>query len=485
MKRYIALTLLMAVCLGAVSCEGWLDVKPKSMTPDEELFSREDGFKEALTGAYILAAKKELYGTTLSIDFLEGIAQRYNTMKNGEYIYQDPLWYDFTTSNKLTSDYTNKIWENMYRVISNINNMLSWLEKNRSVLVTDNYYEIMRGEGLALRSYLYFDLLRMYGPVHSRNPKAPSIVYRTQFDREAKSLVPADEMLGYIIADLKEAEELLADTDPLDFEYSNDSGEKVGPADGEDGFLIFRFKRMNLMAVKALLARVYLWSGSDNDRLNANTYAREVIKSEHFSLGRSNTDTPILPSEIIFGVHVDDFETKVTDEMDKANSPWRIQGDNFFAKQFTTSQDGGVDWRLSTVTGFSRDGQMYTTLKYKQSSLPYSMGGTIPLIRLAEMYFILIETEKTLTSAGMYLNEFRDSRGNTPLTLGEPADLDKQLAIEYSREFYAEGQLWYFYKRNFTQQIANSPLSSMTDSNYTFPIPDDELKFGAVGSEEE
>ena len=50
MKRYII------VCLSILffsSCSNWLDVQPKTTVEEEEVFSREIGFKEALTGIYI------------------------------------------------------------------------------------------------------------------------------------------------------------------------------------------------------------------------------------------------------------------------------------------------------------------------------------------------------------------------------------------------------------------------------------------------
>ena len=51
MKKYIV-----SICLGMFlfsSCSNWLDVKPKTTVEEEEVFSRELGFKEALTGVYI------------------------------------------------------------------------------------------------------------------------------------------------------------------------------------------------------------------------------------------------------------------------------------------------------------------------------------------------------------------------------------------------------------------------------------------------
>ena len=48
MKKYIV-----SICIGMFlfsSCSNWLDVKPKTTVEEEEVFSRELGFKEALLG---------------------------------------------------------------------------------------------------------------------------------------------------------------------------------------------------------------------------------------------------------------------------------------------------------------------------------------------------------------------------------------------------------------------------------------------------
>ena len=59
---------------------------------------------------------------------------------------------------------------------------------------------------------------------------------------------------------------------------------------------------------------------------------------------------------------------------------------------------------------------------------------------------------------------------------------DKQTAIEkeYRKEFYGEGQLWYFYKRLGYETFQFCPVSPMTENNYRFPIPDDESALGAL-----
>ena len=52
MKKYKLLSWIFLPFIMS-ACYGWLDVKPKKTVEEEELFSREIGFKEALTAAYI------------------------------------------------------------------------------------------------------------------------------------------------------------------------------------------------------------------------------------------------------------------------------------------------------------------------------------------------------------------------------------------------------------------------------------------------
>lgn len=74
--------------------------------------------------------------------------------------FADNDWYKFPSVK--TEGYVNSIWKNMYKVIANINNFLTWIDKNKEVLTTPDYYEIMKGEALGLRAFVYFDLLRLY-----------------------------------------------------------------------------------------------------------------------------------------------------------------------------------------------------------------------------------------------------------------------------------------------------------------------------------
>ncbi len=481
MKKITYIIICISACLALSSCNKWLDVKPKQYAEEEDLFSNEVGFKEALTGCYQLAAKANLYGSELALDYLECLAQRYRYNESGTLIFQDTAFYNFNTAT--SEERINAIWKNMYTVIANINNLLQWTDQNKHVLITPGYYEIIKGEALALRSYLYFDLLRMFGPVYKNDPMAKSIVYRTALNRDAKGLEPADVMINYIISDLIEAKDLLEQTDPLNFDRYEPSGaDKLGPAIGEDEFLIFRFKRMNFLAVKALLARVYLYKG-DTD--NAKLYALEVVNSEKFELATDNNANYILASELIFGFHVHRLLENVTEKL-LPTQRWQIDGKAFFDNLFNVAVDGEQDFRVRPGAGFEiANSTIYIMKKFDQTGLSYAVQGTMPMIRLAEMYYILSECATTLSESTSWLNQVRATRGVLQLPdFADHTTKAQNISLEYRKEFYGEGQLWYYYKRTGANASEffnmSSILPSFTDKNYIFPVPDDEYLFGGI-----
>jgi hypothetical protein len=58
------------------------------------------------------------------------------------------------------------------------------------------------------------------------------------------------------------------------------------------------------------------------------------------------------------------------------------------------------------------------------------------------------------------------------------------IAIEHRKEFYGEGQMWFFYKRigadaNKFFNMSNI-MSELTDRHFIFNVPDDEFEFGGI-----
>ena len=87
------------------------------------------------------------------------------------------------------------------------------MESRKSVF-TGNNYNLIRGEALALRALLHFDMFRLFGPVYKLNPTKTSIPYETSTTLQVQELLPGNEVMRHVIEDLSEAEKLLAD-DPI------------------------------------------------------------------------------------------------------------------------------------------------------------------------------------------------------------------------------------------------------------------------------
>ena len=157
MKKIAIYGFLLILASLQVAWKDWLDVKPKTAVEEDVLFSTEQGFKENLTGIYLLLASKDLYGRELSYGITDILAQRYEPGGGSdipELKFADNDWYKFPSVK--TEGYVNSIWKNMYKVIANINNFLTWIDKNKEVLTTPDYYEIMKGGSFGITGFCLF-----------------------------------------------------------------------------------------------------------------------------------------------------------------------------------------------------------------------------------------------------------------------------------------------------------------------------------------
>ena len=157
----------------------------------------------------------------------------------------------------------------------------------------------------------------------------------------------------------------------------------------------------------------------------------------------------------------------------------------FLADHFSVSEDGANDIRYRQGVAFTSDAYGYYSRKYKQDGeISYSIQNTIPMIRLSEMYYILAECEEDMATSANYLSTVRTNRGLEPVEYSTEEDKTAALDKEWRKEFYGEGQLFYYYKRLGKETFLHCPITNMTESNYRFSIPDDEVLFGNVPEEE-
>ncbi len=98
------------------------------------------------------------------------------------------------------------------------------------------------------------------------------------------------------------------------------------------------------------------------------------------------------------------------------------------------------------------------------------------------MYYILAESV-SLSESVTYINRVRNIRGISRVnnyqaddSYDEDARIEA-LKLEYSKDFFAEGQYFYFLKRHNCQSFYRCPVDDMT-LYYVLPTPDDEIAYG-------
>ena len=217
---------------------------------EDALFSNEEGFNTALNGVYIGLLNTNLYGQKLTTSTFDILAQYYDTSKPlNTHVYRNLTNFDYQT----TKDAVKDIWTQAYAMIGNLNTILEHCETNRVVL-SEKGYHLIKGETLALRAMLHFEMLRIFGPVYKYEPGKECIPYSNDTEKEVKPLLAATTIAEYNLNDLKEALDLLTGFEPV-----KTDGNVINDNDKGDNRYRYRGQRLNYFAVKALMARVYLY----------------------------------------------------------------------------------------------------------------------------------------------------------------------------------------------------------------------------------
>ena len=478
MKRlltYIAALSLLFV----TSCDAWLDVKPYDKMSEDELILTEQGFIKRLNGIYIELNSDMLYGGALSVEMVE--------IMGGAYVIgtDNAVWGNYAdlAGYKYNTEYwrsrMNETWNKAYSLILNCNLLLESLE-NTDVKFTGDNYKVIKGETLALRAMLHFDMLRLFGPVYSRNPQLPAIPYYRKYSVVPNDVLTAEDVAKEISKDLMEARMLLAN-DPV-----RTTGTMMEtPADGSSTFMYYRNLRLNYYAVTALMARSSLYFG---DMGNAYKYSSEVITDAEAifpfvekSLVTGSPDDPdrIFSSEIIFALTHSQRNKLFKNYFDPSRIPnYVFRMDNelmsnivFGGGSTTGGNQDDYRYRVNWVaTGANRYFYKYSDM-VDNGNIRNTM---IPMIRMGEMYLIAAEScSQNIATGAVYVNKLRSHRGVANLqTLTEDV-----LRYEYIRELYGEGQLFFMYKRMFAPVMFSSSENKNpkpSDAIFTVPLPDSE-----------
>lgn len=481
MKK-ILYTMILACSTMMVSCDSWLEVKPYDKISEGELQKSEEGYQKMLNGIYIDLNSDALYGQSLSVEMIEvmGGAYAIGTDNSVWGNYKDLSNYQYGTEywrNRL-----DQTWNKAYALILNCNKILENIDQNQDLFTGGNYYAV-KGEALALRAMLHFDMLRLFGPVYAKDSDKKAIPYYNKQTNSPEPILTAKEVAEKMVADLEEARILLAN-DPVKTEGTLMSGSQ----DGTSNFMRYRALRLNYYAVEALLARVNLYMGNKTEAFK---YATDVIKTadqgifpfvdKSLVIGSPADPDRIFSSEVLFAL-TNTSRSKIHKNF---YDPSRLP--NYVFRMDDNLMSNIVYGGAATTGGYQDDyryranwiatGSNRYFYKYSDMVANGSIQNTmIPMIRLGEMFLIAAESQSdNLANGVQYVNALRRNRGVANLQTLTP-DL---LKYEYIRELYGEGQLFYLYKRLNSDIITSSNANKnpkASDLIFVVPLPDSETE---------
>lgn len=448
------LMLGMALC----SCEDWFNVSPKTEMKGDDMFSDERGFRDALIGAYSLMTEDGLYGKEMVMGFTEVLAQSYDglsTSINSPYLNASKYLYnEASEEGRLRT-----VWKTSYKVIANINGMLAKIEAQKDVF-SPGMYGVVKGEALALRGFLHFDLLRLYAPVPELGKDEPAIPYVDRYTNQAFPRLTVNQAFQRVLRDVDSARYYLGAADMWRPRATQEDSVNFST------YFNKRQSHLNYYAATALKARVKLWQG---EKAEAFELAKEVITCERFPLISENvmSATRLFPKEHIFSI----YKNKLKELLENL---------------YTQGTGGGIlPLTEAKIDGLYNNESVNTDLRktwwFENSKIvKFDNAASLPLIRIPEMYLIAAECAPSTTIGLTFLNTLRIHR-NLP-EYDDPGDdrdgFERVLDEEIRRELFLEGQLFYYFKRNNLSKLPG--LSEPIDPRLVYcpPIPSEEFEFG-------
>ncbi|WP_374173173.1 RagB/SusD family nutrient uptake outer membrane protein [Flavobacterium tructae] len=426
------------------SCDSFVDVDlPKSQLTNKVIFEDYNTANAALADVYAKIRDSGILTGTLT-----GLSVQLGC-------YTDELDLYDTSSDATFAFYTNSVlpsnsnlslfWNNSYNQIYASNAILEGIQASNLSMQEKSQ---LQGEALFIRGLLHFYLLQLFG----------NIPYIETTDYKVNSIVArmsSGEVYKHIIDDLKMAEGLL----PASYQTL----ERVRP---------------NSFAVKALLARVYLYKGAWVD---CEKMATAVIGNNTLYQFENDLDKVFfkVSTEAIWQF-IPSLTGKNTDEgtifiFDSGVPPLVALGESL-VNSFAVNDLRKTHWigQVSNETG-----TWYYPYKYKESqsggtSKEYSM-----VMRLTEQYLIRAEARaelENLSKAKEDLNKIRNRAGLFNTHANSKEELLQAILQERKKELFTEyGHRFFDLKRTGKINTALSIKPGWNTTDNLLPIPESEL----------
>lgn len=453
-------TIGVILAFGASSCKKWISVTPKTQIEESVFFKDRQGFIEALNGVYIKMVKTPLYGRTMTFGMVDQLGRIYvyPEVEAGKEFY-DGKYLNATAYATITTT-----WNELYNTIANVNNIISHLETADKAMFRAGEQDTWKGEALGLRAFLHFDLVRLFTLSYRGGGGATTgIPYVTKYSANITPKLTTKDAIAKVIEDLKAAEQLLVN-DTLLADFAS------------------RKERFNYYAVKATLARAYLWS---LDEPRAMAEAEKVIAARGTKFpfvtpaaasATNEARDRVFSTEHLFGLTTIQLQTNYAGILDTT----RTNGSSKLSDVYRAEiyENSNLDIRNQFLINVNLDpalGGIWYSKLYQPA-----FSNRMPLIKIPEMYYIVAECLASSDPARAvgFINTIRNARGLGNLNTGlSTSAVQNEIYKEYRKEMPLEGQLFYFYKRLDASNVGGF-AGNYPKERYVLPLPQQEIDFG-------
>lgn len=463
--RYIIASLAFSAASLMTSCDNVIDIEPEFVLDGSQRFRNLDDFEYSLTGTYAQFRSTSYFGNT------SGPAGAYSTLpdmmsddltETGESLanFRQLVNFDYAADNGQIEG----TWTAAYRIIAQANVTL----RNIDQFAQENpgRYNRIKGQALAIRAYVHFDLLRYFATDLSRNSTALGVPYKTVFNTESVARPTVRENWDAIFADLNEAKTLLASVDRA-----------INPAANFSN-------RANIdgITVDAILARAYLYAGLNAEAVTAaSSVISRVPLANRAAFPLIWRDENVGASEVIWSIPFNAGEgTPATNVYFPAGNRNSFRISNEVLNQYDRVNDVRFGSYLQQV------GARLVLAKYLGKGNLRDGIVNWKAFRVSEMYLIRAEARANLgqeVDALADLNTLRAARiaNHTALAVQGTA---LKTAIENERrlELFVEGHRFFDLKRTSrtldrTDCGTNFTTCSLAPTNraWAWPIPINEI----------
>jgi starch-binding outer membrane protein, SusD/RagB family len=463
--KYIILSLGIAASSIIASCDSLIDIEPEFVLDGSQRFNSLDDYEFSLIGTYAQFRSTAYFGnasgpagafSTLPDMMSDNLTETGESLAN----FRQLVNWDYAADNGAIEG----LWTAAYRIIAQANITLRGID----AFANDNpgQYNRIKGQALAIRAYVHFDLLRYFADDLSINSTTLGVPYKTVFNQDDIARPTVAQTWQGIFSDLSEAKTLLGNVDRA--------------VNGSANFSL----RANIDAITidAILARAYLYSGQHELAVAAATAVIDRVPlAPRASFGAIWRDENIGSTELIWSVPFNSGEgTPAANVYFASGNRSSFRPSNEVFLQY----DRENDIRFSSY--FRRIGTRDVVSKFLGKGNLTDGIVNWKVIRVSELYLIRAEANAVLgnaTAALADLNALRASRiaGYVPVELAGQLLLDA-IDMERRKELIVEGHRFFDVKRTTRDLMrtdcgTNFTACSLVIGNraWVWPIPIGEI----------